>query len=237
MLVVIVGDLGSGKTLLATLIAAHDDRPVYANYAMRLDNDRYHQLEPQMLEKLNTPSLIVLDEAYLYLESRLSGRDLNLYMDYILLQSRKRKMDFVLTTQMVSALDKRFRNLADVLIIAERTKEGFAYHLIFPGKGGNKTFTMTWSTAQKYFPLYDTYEVISPIDDSMRFNIIPNKADLIPELDKIIEDMLTEHDEKHWTKGMVEDYTLEHMLPFAYSRMLYNRIKRQASDEVEDDAA
>ena len=85
MLIHFTGDVGSGKTLFCTQVALHDKRQIYSNYNIKLPN--YHDLKPEMLSILTESTLVIIDEAYTWLESRLSGRNINLYLTYILFQS------------------------------------------------------------------------------------------------------------------------------------------------------
>lgn len=224
-LMVIYGDLGSGKTSLAVMLAINDERQVYANFNIK--SDRFHALEPQHLHDINSPTLVIIDEAYNWLESRLSGKDINRYLSYVLFQSRKRQIDFIITAQLLSSIDLRFKSMADMYVLAEKTREGFRYTVMYPGrKHSRKVLTMTYGIAQRYFPFFDTYEKVDPIDDELILRVTPNRSQVIPELDKIIMKMLQEHPANKWTTGMVEDYCLENKHPHMYYRWLHNRIKR-----------
>lgn len=225
-LIIIYGDFGSGKTLLGTAIAVNEkDKDIYSNYKIKCD--RWKMLEPQMLYDVNKPSLVVLDEAYAWLESRMSGaREINRYLSYILFQSRKRHLDFVLTAQLLSTIDLRYKGLADVYIYAERTREGFNYVSMFPGRRARRIFTMPFEVAEKYFPLYDTFEKVDPIDDDLMWKVTPDKRTYIPELDRILGEMLAERQD--WTKGMIDAYCLEKYYPHHYVDSLYNRMKLKA---------
>lgn len=224
-LIIIYGDIGSGKTLLATAIAVNEkDRDIYSNYKIKCD--RWNNLEPQMLYGINKPTLAILDEAYSYLESRMSGKDINRYLSYILFQSRKRHIDFILTAQLLSTIDLRYKGLADTYIYAERTKNSFNYVAMFPGRRSRRIFTMPFDIAGKYFTLYDTFEKVDPIDDELMYKVTPDKSTFIPELDTIIADMLKMRND--WTKGMVDAYCLEKLLPHSYVDLLYNRMRLKA---------
>jgi hypothetical protein len=235
VLVILFGDIGSGKTLLATVIAMNDERPVLANY--KIDSKKWVELEPQMLNEVKEATLVIIDEAYSWLESRLSGKDINRYLSYCLFQSRKRGIDFVLTAQLLSTIDLRFKNMADVYILCEQYRGGFVYTIMYPGRRGRRVMTMNLETASKYWGAYDTYELVNPIDDELLFKITPNKADFLPEVDSIIEEMLKEVPGDAWTKGMVSDYCLDKMFPHSYVAVIYNRLKRKLARGVADQSA
>jgi hypothetical protein len=235
-LTTIFGDVGSGKTLLAVILAMNDDRPIYANF--KIDSPRYRPLEPEMLATLGEePCLVIIDEAYIWLESRLSGKDINRYMSYILFQSRKRLISFILTVQLLSTIDLRFKGLTDTYVLAQRTKLGFKYTMMYPGHRKRKKFTLSYIAAQRYFPMYDTMQKIDPIDDNMIYNVTRDKASLLPKLDLIIEEMLKEAPADRWSKGMIADYCLEQGHPFLFHDMLFNRLKRRCVIEETQEGA
>lgn len=231
--IIIFGDVGTGKTLLSVIIALFDQRPILANFEIK--DERWHNLEPQMLYDVHEPTLVIIDEAYSWLESRMSGNAVNRYLSYVLFQSRKRGIDFILTAQLLSSIDLRFKTMADIYILAELTRGGFVYTVMFPGKHGRKTLTLSVETASKYWDKYDTMQLVNPIDDELLFKVTPNKADALPEIDRAIQDMLEEAEACKWTKGTVSDYCLENLLPHSYADIIYNRLKRKIQKEVEND--
>jgi hypothetical protein len=168
------------------------------------------------------------------LESRISGSTINRYLSMILFQSRKRGIDFILTAQLLSSIDLRFKNMADIYMLADRMRGGFAYTVFFPGKHGKRVLTLSEETASKYWDRYDTMQLINPVDDEMLFKVNPDKSSLLPEIDKIIEDMCQEVEGGQWTKGTVSDYCLENMYPHSYSDIIYNRLKRKQIREKHD---
>jgi len=160
-LTIITGGVGSGKTLLATIIASTFKGPVFANFVL----EGSHELD---LEKLlrgeYSRCLIIIDEAYSYLESRLSGRPLNRALSYILFQSRKMGLHIVMTAQMLMSVDVRFRTLMDVWVHATQTKAGFEYYFYQAETGRSRRLVLPWRTAERFFSMYDTFEVVEPVD-------------------------------------------------------------------------
>jgi hypothetical protein len=223
--IIIFGDVGTGKTLLAAIMAIHDSRKVLANFEIKID--RWSMLEPQMLNDIHEPTLVIIDEAYSWLESRMSGNAINRYLSYCLFQSRKRQVDFVLTAQLLSTLDLRFKNMADVYIVAERNRKGFVYTVVYPGRRGRKVLTMSLETASKYWDKYDTMQLINPIDDELLYKVTPDKSSVLPTIDGAIEDLIKERPANEWTKGMVSDFCLDKMFPHSYVELIYNRLKRK----------
>jgi hypothetical protein len=235
-LISIIGDVGSGKTLLATYLAAQDTRDVYANYKINID--RYHDLTPEILITLNYPSLSILDEAYTKIESRMSGRKLNEYMSYVLFQSRKRQMDIIITDQLVSSIDVRYRMLTNYEIFCEATENGFEY--IIEKKSMYATyksskFIMPFELAEQVYPLYDTFQKIEAVTEDMLFEITEDKTEIIKKIDLEVIKMLKIADAKWWTKGRVRDYCLRRNLESKkFIEKTYDAIKSSEINNIGD---
>jgi len=247
MLVHFTGDVGSGKTLFCTHIALHDKRPVYSNYKINLPN--YNDLKPEMLSILTESSLVIIDEAYTWLESRLSGRNINLYLTYILFQSRKRNLDILITDQLVGTIDLRFRAMTNYEVQCEKindseceTKEnpegtiGFRYTIFKCERGIYKyriaRFMMDYEFSKTIFPFYDTTQIISSIDDSLLFNITKDKTSIIEDIDNVVDELFSKYPPKLITKGIVSDYCLENNRPKSYLDIIYNRVKARILENI-----
>ena len=169
MLIAVIGDIGSGKTLYMTRKATRIKREIYSNYKLNLPN--YNQLT--IWELLNLPNNITvfLDEAYTWLESRTSGKKLNRLLSYIIFMSRKINIDVYASAQLFGSIDIRFRNQANKLVICKRGKHGFIYQVRkkvltkqLKIKIITKTYFLSNKNAKIYFPYYDTLEIIDPSD-------------------------------------------------------------------------
>lgn len=166
-LIALVGDLGSGKTLYMTRKAFHIKRTVYSNY--KIDVPNYKELT--ILDLLDLPEHIVvfLDDAYTWLESRTSGKKLNLILSYLFLASRKTFTDVYASCQLFGSIDLRFREQANKLVICKRTKHGFIYQIRkkvltkqLKIRIISKTYFFSNRNAKFYYPYYDTLEVVEP---------------------------------------------------------------------------
>lgn len=164
MLVIILGPKGSGKTLFATTRALVSKREVYSNY--RIDIENYNHLEVMDLVDIENNVDIFIDEAYVWLESRISGFFLNRFLSYMLWQSRKRDIDLYLTAQKFRSLDLRFREECDVLVKCEPriniNKDDFHFSILWIAEDRENNFVLSYKDAKKYFPIYDTYQIIEP---------------------------------------------------------------------------
>lgn len=176
MLIIILGNLGSGKTLLLTYLATKTKRKIFANYEIYLKN--YNKLEVDTLLNLPNNIDVYLDEAYTWLESRVSGKALNRYLSYILLQSRKRTLDIYCTAQLFSTLDKRFREKADILIKCEKKNLGYKYWIYNMNQYTQKILLLPFEKAEKYYKVYDTYEIVEPYQkSSLEFTLLQSNTE------------------------------------------------------------
>lgn len=173
-LILILGPVGSGKTLFATILSrwffAHG-REVVSNYT--LAGARAIDIHAFLKDEYSNCG-IILDEAYVYLESRTSGRALNRVLSYLLFQSRKTGLDLILTAQLSSTLDVRWRRMADIVIECNCWAGCFQYEITLLARGnttGSRSLVLPLEKARYFFGLYDTMEKvtgISRMDEVMR---------------------------------------------------------------------
>ncbi len=65
---------------------------------------------------------VVLDEAYLFADARMSQSGFNKLLSYFVLQTRKRDVDLYLTTQQFENIDRRLRQNTDIRVLARYNK-------------------------------------------------------------------------------------------------------------------
>ncbi len=78
MLVIILGNLGSGKTFIMTLLTISDNREIWSNY--KVNSKNYRKLDVVDLLDLPDNIILLMDEAYAWIESRVSSSTLNEYL-------------------------------------------------------------------------------------------------------------------------------------------------------------
>ncbi len=217
----IVGNKGSGKTLLATAMAANDGRRILSNYVLRLPN--YAPVEPEDLYSITEPTLVILDEAYTWLESRVSGNVLNRYLSYILFQSRKRQIDFILTAQMFETVDRRFRGQTDIYVEADPTVFAFVYRFMAPGRKP-RTMALARDVAEKYFPLYDTLEVVDPLDDEMLYEVCTDPTKAHKEAERVLAELLEISPAITWTQAAIDGYCMEKGYYRVIAKMVWGKV-------------
>lgn len=220
----IVGDRGSGKTLIATALAVDDDdeRPIYANY--KINSPRWTRLEPSMLLDLRD-CVVVMDEAYLWLDCRTRGK-LQEYMSYVLFQSRKDGIDFITTSQLFGSLDLRFRELAEVIVMAEHKKDGFHYVVMRQSNTNPQVRKLFLPnvTAARVFPLYDTNEKL-PINPDLVGAAVQDKAVLLPEVDRLVKILEAENDLRKLSKPAVKNWCLRAGVSSTMADLVFDAVK------------
>jgi len=236
-LIQIIGDVGSGKTLFAVRAAKLDTRPVYANFNIKLGTHknkkrkivpRFSPLKPETLLSLKDDSLVIIDEAYIWLESRLSGRNINLYLSYILFQSRKRGIDIILTNQLSRTIDVRFRLMTNLEVYCQQVESiGFEYTFVKKSDFQYfkpKTFILPYEEAEKFYKIYDSWELIIPFDDNLMLNISTDKGDMLKIVDDIVKAIVKEINPKRCTRGVVSNYCLRNNHPKGLVGPVYDTI-------------
>lgn len=233
VLIIVLGDYGSGKSLWATSYIARyiHDRPIYANWKLNLPDA--HALTPDGLMEINHKAFVAIDEIYNWIDSRRSGADQNIFLSRILFQSRKRGIDIMIIAQLVSTIDVRFREMWDYCVKCEKRSDGFYYTI-----AKNSSFInyptisekLSFENAEKLvYPLYNSFEQIEGVGKTLTnlMPIDPEKA--MPEIDGIARQCLKEHGIKYWKKGVLKDYAIERKWPEDYVDLVYNRIQRLGS--------
>jgi len=229
MLVLILGNNGSGKNFFLTYNATKFKRNIYSNYKLKLDN--YIPLTINDILDMNrlNEGNIFLDEAYTWIEARTSGNALNLLTSYLIYQKRKRLLDIYMTAQMYSSLDKRARKLANIIVMCETRidfkKDDFNFIYQDKDKGFETTFMIPYRIASNYFNYYDTYEIIKPQNLArLEFNILKNNPKglikKIKEISKIVKPQIS-----IITHDSVKTSLLINGFDIGYEKFLYPYLK------------
>lgn len=179
MLISILGNLGSGKTLFLVYLATKFNRDVFSNFELKLKY--YKPLKVIDLLKLPNNIEVFIDEGYTWLESRVSSKALNRYLSYILLQSRKRTINIYITAQLFSTVDLRFREQSNIIIFCKKIKnEGFQYRILNRDNNCINSVLLPLKKAKKFYNFYDTYEIIEPFEKrKLEFQLIQSDSELL----------------------------------------------------------
>ena len=195
MLVVALGNKGSGKSYLLMRFALQSKRDVFSNF--RIDIPNYKPLDVIDFIDLPNDVDVFIDEAYTWLESRTSSFFLNRFLSYILWQSRKRTIDIYMSAQRFRSLDLRFRDEADVIIKcdprADLKRDDFVYTFLWVADNKRAKFRITYVDAKKYFANYDTVEIVEPYTK-----------------EEFLNKLLEKFPEKRWDKAVKIAKELQH---------------------------
>lgn len=238
--------VSSGKGILTCALIhpiKDKDIPIYANFTLK-GVKNYHYLTIDGLYEIEQKEYdyvkILVDEAVTWIESRVSGHeDTNLYVDYILAQSRKNRQDWVMISQLKSMLDKRFRLMSNMEIWCAdrrlRNSDGSNctddFHYLMTNKRRYVPKTLKYKTVLdlKLFDMYKTEEKIrSPRFDALQFKMNEgNNEKLNAVVDEYTQRVLTvlPFEYKNITQYMVKDAMLRLNLPLDYVSYIYARIK------------
>lgn len=228
MLTVIYGGVGSGKTLLLTILGYYLKSNIISNYQL------FFQKPDYKIEEFNVSKFvqakyenckILMDEAYVYLESRLSMSNKNKAFSYILFQSRKKSIDMYLTVQLVSTIEKRYREMFDYSIFSHGFN-GFEYIYSVYNHTNKETKILKLREDKiiGFYQLYDTNEVVKP-DNSIIYQFI-TKTEKEERLDILTEEYLKRNDGYRITKDSVKLFLFKESMPTNYLGLLYATLKK-----------
>lgn len=182
MIVLVLGNVGSGKTLFLTIFSQLSSRKVFTNYEIIKSNKEIHRFKIRdILDEKIDKSDVYLDEFYLYMDSRHFMNDINSLLSYFAFQSRKLGLRIFLSTQIVRTIDIRMREMIDILVECEKIEvngvvKGYKY-TIYTGVNSNdyikpKQLFLSFNTAKEFFDNYNTYEIIkTPLFEDIKRNV------------------------------------------------------------------
>lgn len=171
------GKLRNGKGILATKIAlsvADNGGVVKANYHLESPNAEYIDFYDivKMLEqgKQKKRTLLVIDEIYGWLESRISSSKVNRFASYFVFQSAKLGYDIIYTSQLTMRVDCSLRELCDYRVYAQKDakKQYFKYYFLDTSKPNEdiptgKIWRLSFKEAAKFWDRYNTFEGVKPL--------------------------------------------------------------------------
>ena len=140
---------------------------IYANLALSFPYELY---DAQMIESFASDqnplknAVVLVDEAHVLLDSRSSFTKRNKIISYFILQTRKRNVHLLYTTQSFHQIEKRLRDQSDYLVECSYDKEhDYIRHRIEETSSGKVMKHMIDATP--IFDLYDTNAIIDPFAD------------------------------------------------------------------------
>lgn len=119
MIIGIIGNLGTGKTLLMTLFGYYlqmHGYNVYANYELLFPYIPITDMNILGDMSKDSRNAMLLDEIWISADSRQAMSDRNILLSRVIAQSRKRKCEVFYTAQWVSQVESRIKTLTSVLL-------------------------------------------------------------------------------------------------------------------------
>lgn len=117
MIIGIVGDLGCSKTLTMTHLGNIMEESgicIYSNYHLTFKHNRIEGIDG--INEIETDrNALLLDEIWLTADSRKSMAYENMMLSTSLLQSRKKHIDVLYTTQYINQVDVRIRSITNLI--------------------------------------------------------------------------------------------------------------------------
>jgi hypothetical protein len=224
MLIVVVGPVGSGKTLIATAIALDDPnkRQILANYTIKDPRAKMVNLED--INDISKPSIVIFDEAYVAMDSYTSGSAVNRFLSFKLFQSRKDDTSFICTLQRFKRLDVNFRSQVSLVILCKRRKDGFSYRFLNPNTGKTYVRLLSNENASHIWAKYDTKQKVDPINKELLYQVASSNRKLNEDIDTIVNEMLSLGNDP-WTMARTSDYCLRNDIPRSLVRDIYYRLR------------
>ena len=228
MLAVAVGNLGSGKTIIAMFFSLANKKEIWSNFEIK--DKRYRKLDIPDLFELKDNITVIMDEGYAWIESRVSSSSLNEYISSIIFHTRKTFTDIYLTTPMLSTIDKRFRKQANFIIYCLHRrnfkKDDFRYIIYDKDNKSIKRKRIKYNNAKKYFKLYNTYEKIeSHRKKGLEFKILqyyPNRLKKrVIEITELVSELLN----GKITHDIVKSIMFDIEIDLNYEPLVYLRLK------------
>jgi len=223
VLISILGPIRSGKTLLSVYLATKFKRDVYSNFKLDLPN--YKELTLSVLGNLPNDVNVYIDEGYTWLESRISGSKLNKLISYLLFQSGKRGLDIYITAQLFSSVDLRFREQSSLIVYCQKIKGNFYYTIHNRENDTCKTLVLTKKIAEKYYPLYDTLEIVEPAKmNDLELEYVKDDPTALRQMVKNIANVIQD-DMNVITHDSVEFAMLSRGYPLGLKKYVYLYLK------------
>lgn len=187
MIIAFIGDIGSGKTLsmvrfIISKIKRYN-RKAFINFSIDLgktynknvellDNKFYSHYAASKFKIYN--SIVAIDEAHVYYDSRNSMSSRNKQFKNFINQSRKRGVDLIYTTQDFDPLnfcrcgqvDKRLRDRTNRIVLCKSVIiNGIQKILNFTYRRDGRLLNKIIFDAPEFYKYYDTYEIIDFEED------------------------------------------------------------------------
>lgn len=177
----IFGDVGSGKTLTMTKYAYFHylmGYNIYSNYTLafphkKIDAEFLKDVAKGEIDDFEGKNAFFLHEFDVWIDSRSSMKESNKIISYFIKQVRKKRIKLFYDCQIYETVDVRLRRLTKKKIECEsrelqiykndkHVKIVVIYNSLYINN--KRVFTKRF-VGNKYFGLYDTFELLEYVDD------------------------------------------------------------------------
>lgn len=183
MIIAYVGTVGGGKTCSAVYecyLYYRAGFKIYANIKLNFPHEplTHKRLFEMIKNKEQLQDVVMLlDEIHIALDSRSSMKKRNRIMTYFLLQTRKRNVRLLYTSQHLHQCDKRLRDTTDIITFCKNISNKTSTVLSDPNEPCyiSQEAIFQWREgavplvkvihANPIYPLYDTREIVEFDDD------------------------------------------------------------------------
>lgn len=167
-IIIIDGMLGAGKTLAMSILSKYyaekSGCALFSNYGLygSYEFNSYRDFLKVVAQK---HSIICLDEAHIFLDSRMSHNKGVIYFTQLSYYFRKMRTTVMMTSPQIDSIDKRVRLCANIYVYAEKDDKYFKYHFYdYQSERYLKTKRIKKDDAIRLASkLYDTYYMVEPM--------------------------------------------------------------------------
>jgi hypothetical protein len=194
MLTGITGGMGSGKTLIMTLLGYLEflsGKSVQANYHLHFPFS-YLNLNTIMEQIKNQTQLqnivLLIDEIHIAFDARTSMSGRNRFGSYFVLQTRKRDVQLYFTTQSIWQVDIRIRENLDRMINCRNYAPNCFEYEIIDYRYESPVVKKITMNGSKIYNLYDTNEIIDPMRTPVKKDTRKNHHKKVVEVVEVVEE-------------------------------------------------
>ena len=238
-LCLIKGYRGTGKTTIMSRTALKTEFPnIYANVHMLDLNSKFFFLHSYDIFNLKNNSLIFIDEAYKWLDCRLSQTIITIFLSHISMESRKTNQDWYIACQYDDYIDFRFTNDAELVIECENIKLGkypngmdkndYIYKFKWKDKRiKNKIFKLSCENAELIYPHFNTNECVEEFGKiKYKLGVLKDNPKLLAKEVKQVSRKIDKYTPIKFTKADITMILLENGYSEDYSKYVFPQLKR-----------
>ena len=238
-LCLIIGYRGSGKNTIMSRTAIKTLFPnTYSNYHITDLNSKFFFLHSYDIFNIKNNSIIFIDEAYKWLDCRLSQRRIAIFLSHISMESRKTNQDWYIACQYDDYIDFRFTDDADLIIECENLKLGkykngmdkndYIYKFKWKDKRiKSKTFKLSCENAEKIYKHFDTNECVEEFGIiKYKLGVLKDNPKLLAKEIKQVSKKIDKYTPRKFTKSDITMILLENGYSEDYSKYVFPQLKR-----------